>query len=249
MARLETSSMRVMNEAGERRDAMVETGQRNLVETFSRLVHELKTPLAALRALNQGLRHEPAIMADPAAREVVAAYTQRGIAEIDRLVRLLDSFKCLSKPRYHPNPDADLREVVATSASESLAQRASQRGVRFNTRVLDEARVAVERDQLVQVLTNLTENAIRATPTGGKISVSVERHDLVAHLVIEDTGSGLGDEAFAALAAGGTPPSTTGSGIGLLVVRAIVEGAGGELRFERRAPAGTRVVVALPLVS
>jgi signal transduction histidine kinase len=218
-----------------------------LVETFSRLVHEVKTPLAALRALAQGLDYEPSLMVDPAAREVAAAYSRRMVSEVDRLVRLLDSFKGLSKPRHCPARRAHLKEIVSGAVHDTLANRASQRGVRFRIKQLDDAVVPIDRDEALQILTNLVENAIRATPTGGLIAISVERGAAAARLVVDDTGDGLSDEALASLREGRGPRSTKGSGIGLLVVRAIVAAAGGGLAFERRAPTGTRVVVELPL--
>lgn len=217
-----------------------------LVQTFSRLVHEVKTPLAALRSLAQGLGYEPAVMADPAAREIVGQYTERMVHEVDRLVRLVDSFKHVSKPRHHPKLAADLRELVALRLHDAFAHHATRAGVRFRLKVLDEVRLQAESDEVFQVLTNLVSNALRATPVGGQVLVTVRREGEWALVSVEDTGSGMSDETLAALQAGTAPEHPQGSGIGLLVVRAIVRKYGGRLEVARAQPQGTRVTVRWP---
>lgn len=218
-----------------------------LVQTFSRLVHEVKTPLAAMRSLAQGLGYEPAVMADPAAREIVGQYTERMVHEVDRLVRLLDSFKHVSKPRHHPKLRADLRELVAMRLHDAFAHLATGAGVRFRLRVLDDLRVEAESDEVFQVLTNLVANALRATPVGGQVSVTVQREATMALVTVEDTGSGISDETLAAVQAGVAPERPQGSGIGLLVVRAIVRKYGGRFDVGRREKGGTIVSVRWPI--
>jgi signal transduction histidine kinase len=105
-------------------------------------------------------------------------------------------------------------------------------------------------DRVTQVLGNLLDNALRHTPAGGTVRVGVERTQAGAVLTVTDSGPGFPDDALGRVfdrfsrADAARSRATGGSGLGLAVVKALVELHGG--RVEARNPGGAQVVVTLP---
>jgi len=110
--------------------------------------------------------------------------------------------------------------------------------------------VSVDRDRIVQVLSNLVDNALKATPAGGSIRLGAYEADGRVHVVVRDTGSGIPDaendrvfERFWRGTTGGSP----GSGLGLAIARGIVEGHGGEIDVESAPGEGSTFRFDLPI--
>ncbi|HZJ65494.1 MAG TPA: ATP-binding protein, partial [Kofleriaceae bacterium] len=106
-----------------------------------------------------------------------------------------------------------------------------------------------------QALANLLSNAMRYTPSGGRIAIGVEHVAQTVQLTVEDSGTGVPDDVLPRLGQRllRLDPSrnrtTGGSGLGLSIVSAIVKRHDGTLQFGRAALGGLRVVVTLPAAS
>lgn len=97
------------------------------------------------------------------------------------------------------------------------------------------------------MLTNLITNAVQAMPDGGKLTVKGYIEKGNAYLIVEDTGVGIPKEVQPKLF---TPMMTTkakGQGLGLAVVKRLVEALGGKISFESQEGKGTRFIIALPV--
>jgi len=102
------------------------------------------------------------------------------------------------------------------------------------------------------VLDNLVSNALKFTPAGGSVMLSARNGDGRLHVEVTDTGIGIPQEELGQLfsrfyrASTATRRAIPGTGLGLVIARAIVEGHGGTIALESREGQGTRVTVTLP---
>lgn len=204
--------------------------------------HELRTPLAAIRANAQVLMGaRDAAERDRTARDLMAS--------VDRSTRLVDQLLALARAD-RPFEASRLRDVdLAAIASEQVeAHRAAaeRQDVRL-TGDLDAAVLRGDPALLAVMLRNLLDNALRYTPSTGTVRVTSGRPAGVAEITVEDSGPGIPPEErqrvferFHRLAGSGA----TGSGLGLSIVQRIVELHGGEVRIEEgEGGRGTRVRV------
>jgi signal transduction histidine kinase len=232
------------------REAQLETSRRELVSWVS---HDLRTPLAGMRAMTEALEDG---MADDPSR-----YHRQIRAEVDRMVRMVDDLFELS--RIHAGVLGTTREPVALRdvVSEAIAGAdpvARARSVRLGGRVEEGIEVVADADGLSRVMTNLIMNAIRHTPADGSVEIHARAVDDGVELSVTDECGGLSEEDMRRVfdvAWRGAPartPDDSGAGLGLAIVKGIVEAHRGAVRVEnvRQAeagePAGCRFLVTLP---
>jgi signal transduction histidine kinase len=230
------------------RAAALEKSRRELVAWVS---HDLRTPLAGLRAMAEAL--EDGVVDDT---ETVDRY-HRGIrTETDRLTGLVDDLFELS--RIHAGSlRLSLQQVaLADLVSDALASAdpvARAKGVRLEGRAPDGLPVRVDVPELGRVLRNLLANAIRHTPSDGTVQVTGAAEGGTAYVAVSDACGGIPaadlprvfDVAFRGTAAR-TPEPDGGAGLGLAISRGIVEAHSGAIDVANVGP-GCRFVVRLPL--
>jgi two-component system sensor histidine kinase BaeS len=210
----------------------VEAMRRQLIGDVS---HELRTPLTAIKGSMEGLMD--GIL--PATDETYQQIHQ----EADRLNHLVDDLQELSRVEAGAY-DLDLRLTQIVPLMETLAKRFRQqfkeKRVRLDLNLpADLPSVLADEHRILQVLTNLTGNALQYTPEGGTVAISAVRDNRTVRITIRDTGVGIAPRHLAHLfdrfyrvdksrsrAAGG------GSGIGLTIVKYLVEAHGGEISVE-----------------
>lgn len=221
--------------------------QRTLVADTS---HELRNPLMVVRGnlelLAAGLPPEEQ---RDAARDA--------IEEVDRMTRLVQDLLFLA------DADADLAiehddvplEALVASVVED-AQRITTRADGVRTLELtanDPLIIRGDAERLRQLVWNLVENALRYTPAGGTVSVSLRRHGQVAELTVADTGIGIAAEHLPHIferfyrADTGRSRAVGGTGLGLSIVRQITEAHGGQVRVRSTPGEGSTFTVALPI--
>lgn len=216
--------------------------QASLEAVVSLIVHEVRNPLSALRALVQGLEE---VVGDSAE---VAAYTSRLTDEIDRLGRLLASMAQVAGPRARPAqllvPLRELERVAATFQPE-LARRGIAVRVSVTPRVMP---VVGDPDQLQQLLVNLITNAADAMPAGGIVTLRARRDPRGRTVIaVEDSGGGMTPDEIERALRPRTSSKPGGMGLGLTVVRSIVRQCGARLRVSSTPGKGTTVAVTFPL--
>ena len=184
--------------------------------------HELRTPLAAIKLQSQLLSRAK----DPETRAKYASRLQEGVARATRLVEQLLTIARLD-PDAHDKPMSEFNlATAARSAVEDLAVSAEAKHITLTADCTDITMIGME-DAVRLMITNLTDNAIRYTPEGGRIEVAVkndgEKHALIT---VTDNGPGIAPEErtrvferfYRAL---GTKVS--GTGLGLAIVSRIVQ--------------------------
>jgi two-component system sensor histidine kinase KdpD len=216
---------------------------------FSSVTHDLRTPLASIKAGVTNLL-DPAVSHDPGQeRELLTTILE----ETDRLNRLVGNLMDLSKIRAGAMSPA--REPVAIDELVSAAvARMIPRlgGVHVDLAIRpDLPEVLADPVQVDQVLTNLLENAVGYSPPGGQVRVSAALFRSVVQIRVADRGPGIRPEererVFDAFYRGDASPERPGSGLGLAIARAIVIEHGGQIWIEGAPGGGTVVVFELPL--
>jgi signal transduction histidine kinase len=204
--------------------------------------HELKTPLASIRGHGEALV-EGVIDAPRAGRVIV----QEG-KRLERLVRDLLDLASLSRRSFTVSREAiDLTELVEAAAHRH-ATEARRVGVSLETRATAPAPAIGDPDRVLQVLSNLIENALRSTPSGGTVTVIAGP----GALTVADTGPGLAPEdlprAFERFFLYGRygKHRSVGTGLGLAIVKELAEAMGGSVSVDSRPGEGATFVVTLP---
>jgi signal transduction histidine kinase len=242
---LERTSSRL--DEARRRERALEDSRRELVAWVS---HDLRTPLAGIRAMAEAL--EDGVADDP---DVVARYHATMRVEADRLAALVDDLFELSRTqagalRLHLER-VSLRDLV-TDLVAGTAPLAEAKGVRLEGRVsAPPPELAVSTPELLRALRNIIENAIRHTPSDGTVVVEAGRDADRAYVSVVDDGGGIPqgeidrvfDVAFRGDAAR-TPGG--GAGLGLAIARGLVEAHHGDITV-RNENGGCRFTVRLPL--
>ena len=212
--------------------------------------HELRTPLAAIKLQGQ-------LLARAKTDEDRAKYSERlqqGIARATRLVQQLLTIARLDPEAKKPLSEVDLADL-ALSVHMDLEPIAEGRNITLTAKASPVTLMGMP-DALRLLITNLSDNALRYTPEGGRIEISVAAEGASARIEVADSGPGIPPEERARVferfyRALGTKVS--GTGLGLAIVQRIVELHGGRIRIEdglERADGsgrGARFVVEIPL--
>lgn len=217
----------------------------------SNVSHELRTPLAAIRGLAETLiqhgRSDPALL---------DRYLPRIVAQTDRLARLatqlLDLAQIESGNIIWQKEAVSLQELAADVVA-TLAPAAEAKRVRLVSEVPLLPEVHADRDRLIQVLVNLSDNALRHTPAGGEVRLAGAATGERVELAVSDTGEGIPAEHLPHLfnrfyrVDASRSRRSGGSGLGLSIVREILEAHGGGVTVESRPGEGTTFRLWLPV--
>jgi two-component system sensor histidine kinase KdpD len=215
---------------------------------FSSVTHDLRTPLASIKAgvtslLDTSVQHDPA-----QERELLTTILE----ETDRLNRLVGNLLDLARiragaltPTRQPASMDEIVEVVVARMRPRLPGHTVTADL-----PADLPDVSVDPVQLDQVLTNLLENAGRHAPPGTEIGVSVLWLHGSVQVRVSDEGPGIPleerDRVFEAFYRGSSSPETSGSGLGLAIAKAVVVAHGGRIWIEDAAAGGCVVAFEIP---
>ncbi|EWS79895.1 histidine kinase [Brachybacterium phenoliresistens] len=199
-------------------------------ELVSHLSHDLRTPLAGIRAMSQAL--EDGVGSE---RE---AYPRRMLAQIDQAITLADDLLSLSTyplPR-RPREEVRLHDLVSDAVA-GLRAEADAEGVEIRGEVPAHLQVPADARELLRAVTNLLVNAVRHTPAGGEVLVSAreESRGRVVRVLVQDSCGGIDEETrrrmFDPLWRGDAArsPQRPGAGLGLAIVRSVASAHGGSV--------------------
>ncbi len=230
------------------RERALEASRRELVAWVS---HDLRTPLAGLRAMAEAL--EDQVVTDP--REVSQYHTQIR-REVDRLTLMIDDLFELS--RIHAGALRLSRRMVGLEdlVAEVVASAepvARSKGVRLTGAAVRGMPVFIDTAEMGRALRNLVTNAIRHTPSDGVVDVLAEMQGGMACVSVSDACGGIPPEdlprvfdvAFRGESAR-TPGPQEGAGLGLSIARGIVEAHSGQIAVRNAGP-GCQFLVRLPV--
>ena len=217
------------NQMADRLGSVERTRRRLLAD----LGHEMRTPVATLEAYLEALEDGVATL-DAGTAELLRAQTRR-------LARLSDDISSVSRAE-EGQVGLDLRQVrpesVVTAAAEAAAEAYQTKGVHLVTNIVPEPpELSIDPERMGQVLGNLLDNALRHTPAGGTVTISVSRSPGTggAEMSVADTGEGIPaahlPHVFERFYRVDTARDRAhgGSGIGLAIAKALVEAHGGQV--------------------
>lgn len=212
------------------------------------VAHELRTPLMAIQSTVEAMI-DGVFAADEERLETLNS-------EVRRLSRLVDALLKLSRLENRANPvefsKVDLVEMVDTVVATHQTY-VEESGLEFTYHHDPHVYVYGNADMLRQATANLISNAVRYTPEGGSVRVSVTQGELMGTIVVQDTGIGFTDEeaknVFSRFwrADAGRTRESGGLGIGLSVVKEIADRHGGWVRAEGKPNEGARFTIYIPL--
>ena len=260
---VETPIVRGMaHDATERRQALdrekearIEAEEANRVkdEFLSTLSHELRTPLTAIMGWSNLLLHGD--VDETKRRQAIETIARNANSQCQLIDDLLEVSRIITGKLRLDFVGCELQPVIE-AAAESLRPTAEAKGVRLQLSLTPNVGTVMgDRERLQQVVWNLVSNAVKFTPSGGEVNVNLQR--INSHLEIEVTDSGAGihpdflPHVFDRFrqADGSTTRTHGGLGLGLAIVRHLVELHGGVARADSSGPGkGARFTVRLPLM-
>ncbi|MFM7473957.1 MAG: ATP-binding protein [Crocinitomicaceae bacterium] len=210
------------------------------------VAHEIKNPLTPMKlSIQQLMRvYDPT---DPGMTDRVKKMMESLIEQIDGLTRIANEFSNFAKM---PEPKRELHDVVAIiqnciSVFENETKTTSFEFITSASSV----EVLVDKGQWIQMMNNLLKNAIQATQNreNGKITVRLELHEKNVKIEVQDNGVGISDELKERIFVPHFTTKSTGSGIGLSVVKQIIDFHQASIEFESSVDIGTTFRIVLPL--
>jgi signal transduction histidine kinase len=227
-----------------RHERTIESQRHDLITAVS---HDLRTPLASLRAMVEAIDDE--VVEDRPTMRRYAGEMRRSIGSLVDLVDDLFELVQLEASAIEAEARRATVEEIVGAAVAACDGQAMRKGLRVETH-LDGTEDTPCSPHLGRVLQNLLQNAIRHTPADGTVRVEADRDAGGLRLTVSDDGEGIPPEAlehiFDPFWRGDAARAGEGSGIGLTLAKRIVESLGGQIRVESTPATGSRFAVVVP---
>lgn len=218
------------------------------------IAHELARPLSGMHAAVETL-HDGAD-ADEEVREVLYNGVE---AELSRLERLIGTLQSLHKRALQPiqlnRTEVALERIIQASVT-NFEPLAAQSGVTLRVNIPQHLpKICADEDRLIQVLTNLLDNALKFTPRGGQVMVQAAELTQTVQVSVADTGTGIAPDELPHLfqqfyrGDASRPPEKQGMGLGLAICEEIIMAHQGQIWVESQLGEETRFTFTLPLNS
>ena len=238
---------------------LLEQSNRKLLELdevksrfFANVSHELRTPLTLLLAPLETLLHRFASAFDQETRELLGTMHSNSMRLLKLINDLLDLVRLESGIMTVKQEPVNIGEFMKGLAS-SARQVANDKRIRLEISVpSDLGEVLGDRDKLEKILLNLLFNALKFTPAGGKVEMRADTQGSELILVVEDTGMGISEKNLPHVfdrfwqADDSSKRKYQGVGIGLALVKELVEIQGGKVSVESEEGKGTVFTIKLP---
>lgn len=216
-------------------------------EMARQVAHEIKNPLTPM---NLSVQHLQRTLMEKGGsdKEFVDRISGTLIQQIDTLANIATAFSDFARmPQATPeiiNPVDVLRPLLDLySEIPTLEISLTEKG--------EDVKVMADKDQLNRIFNNILRNAMQAIPddVAGKISVNVEKKNNSVLIKVSDNGKGIPDDQKDKIFKPNFTTKSSGMGLGLAMVKNLVDQAGGTVWFESRVAVGTTFYIEMPLVS
>ncbi|MCO7224393.1 response regulator [Pleionea sp. CnH1-48] len=220
-------------------------------EEFSNISHEFRTPLTLILGPVAQLLSIERSVEDTNRLNIIQRNGTRILRMVDQLLDM-EAFKVNQSTRKSPQAIGKIIQVVA----EAFTDLAQEKNIDFQIKHIDKVCFDFIPDAIEKITLNLISNAIKYTPEGGRISVSAQRlNNEQYQIIIEDTGIGIAEDKQEDVfkrfhrVLDKDSETVTGAGIGLSLVKRLVESHNGTISLTSEPGKGTCVIVLLPVVN
>lgn len=211
--------------------------------------HELKTPLASIKALTETLSDH--VVTDQEKIDQYYGIILRESARLEKLISdLLELSRLQHKKVAFSKTVVDTKEIIE-QVSEPFAILADEMGLKFmiTERAKNLPETYSNQDRIIQVLTILLDNAFKFTPVQGNVTIDAKTTDRKAEIMVSDNGHGISKEIlphiFGRFNKEDLSHTSAGSGLGLSIASEIMEQLGEKIRVESQADSGTTFTITL----
>ncbi|MBB5174728.1 ATP-binding protein [Texcoconibacillus texcoconensis] len=222
----------------------LQTGDKLRKQFTSDLAHELRTPLATLRSQLESFQDG---VFEPTPERLNQCHH-----ELMRLVRLVNEMEKLHAAE-NPQIKLNLESIDAKKVLHALYNQFyttfQEKGVQLSIKEPEDVFFSADRDRFMQIMTNLLNNALKYTDPGGSVTLHVEQNEEGTHLSVTDTGRGMNEEELTFIyerfyrGEKSRNRETGGLGIGMSIVKALVDAHGGMIDVKSEKGRGTTFTV------
>ncbi len=216
----------------------------NLGKFSSMILHDIRNPISIVKSYGEMLQ----MFADDT--EKVRGYATNVIRESERLNRIASEFLDYSRGEIRLDMQIASVDQVIEQVIECVGESLASRHIEVVVNNSIHEPVLLDQERIVRVLVNLVDNARKAMRRGGTLTITVERLESLAKISVADTGEGMTEgtrermfEPFYSSSEDG------GTGLGMVIVKNVVEAHRGTLQVESEEGRGTTVTITLPLRS
>jgi signal transduction histidine kinase len=206
--------------------------------------HELRTPVTAIRghvdALSEGLADDAE--AREASLQVIRAETER----LARLVRDVLDLARMEADQFTLEEDEVELPRLLEQAYQSFTEEARRRGIDYACSLGADPVIQTDGDRLLQVISNLLDNAFAWTPDGGRIGLELAAENGTIAVTVSDSGPGIGPVERERIFRPFWSRAGNGTGLGLPIARELAHALGGELALDSEVGKGSRFELRLP---
>jgi signal transduction histidine kinase len=242
------NQMAVQLETASQKQKQLDALRKDLIAWAS---HDLQTPLASIQAIVEALAD--GVVEDPNTSQRYLRTAQREIRSLSTLIDDLFQIAQIDAGGLKLDLEVNSLMDLISDTIESFSRLASQKGIQLEGEVQrDVDLVYMDVQRIGRVLSNLVSNALRHTPEGGKVSVEGSRHGKLVQVSVTDTGEGVRKEdlphIFERFYRGEKSRNrrSGGAGLGLSIVKGIIDAHGGQIRAENKDTGGVSFIFTLP---
>jgi signal transduction histidine kinase len=211
--------------------------------------HELKTPLASIKLLSDS------ILQNDMDSETVKEFVGDIGNEADRLNRMTQKLLSLTRIESQEDSDCEIVNIAPTvdRVIRMLTGIAGENKIVIHTQVIQDSPILIIEDDLYQIVFNLVENGIKYNVPGGELFVTLERVEDNAVIKVRDTGVGIPEDSVGHVferfyrVDKARSRKSGGSGLGLSIVRNMVERNGGKIEVESKVGEGSTFTLIFPV--
>jgi len=227
----------------------LQTSENKRRQFVSDASHELKTPLASIKLLSDS------ILQNDMDIDTVREFVEDIGNEAERLNRMSQKLLTLARVDSQADADCEIVNIAPTleRVTRMLSQIAGESGITLIHNIKKDSPILILEDDLYQIAFNLVENGIKYNTPGGSLKITLDREEENAVLRVEDTGVGIPEDALPHVferfyrVDKARSRKSGGSGLGLSIVRNIVERNNGTIHVESQPNIGTAFTVTFPI--
>lgn len=216
--------------------------------------HELRTPLSSIKLMSDSILQTPDIDMD-----FVKEFLKDMNTEVDRLNRIVEKLLYLTKLDNIKSENIDLdmefidvREVVMDIV-KNLTPLAEEKNIEINSSYCESLYIMANNDKLWQGIYNIIDNAIKYTPTGGRVVIGITKSENNAIIAVKDNGIGIGEDEIDKIfdrfyrVDKARARETGGTGLGLAIALESIEMIGGRIDVSSKLDEGSTFTISIPL--